>query len=745
MQWLKKILEKFSSTAYPEFELAPRDAYWVMSALSAMVRKPTPAQTAFPAAVPLVNLVKMAKEYGWQFEEIPASAVFDEAKCPPDTRFVFFKAESAPGTDSTTGAEASEVTSGASAAERVAVSSDDAVEIAPPAYVGVRPFVLLGMKGEQCLVAEAGAPQPGVKSVAELRALLDGATVFKLILEEKLPQEDLEVFGWRWFATAFFQRKTVVRDVLLGSLFVQLIGLGYPLATQAIVDKVIQNQAVNTLIALGIGIALLAFGSAALSWLRQKFLLRMANLVDGELASEVLARLLRLPIRYFEARATGVIINRIHGVERVREFFAGTFTLVALELPFALLFLILMVTYSWQLSVLVGVFVAGMVGASFAVGPTLRNRVNQQSQLGAKVQGYLTEHVAATETLKSLQMENQVVGRFQQMNRAYLESVRQTRELGNAYGTGMQFAEQLMNALVLCIGAYLAMTTSELTIGMLVAFQMFAQRVSQPLLKLSGAWQEFQQVRVAVKQLGDVMNAPVEKYSEMVTSSPAVKGRLEVEGLGFQHSPDRPMLYENLSFTIEPGQVVLVTGPSGCGKSTLAKILLGLYGDYKGTVRIDGRDIRSMTVNEIRQFFGVVPQETVLFSGTIADNLLNAVPHVPFERAVDACKWAGVHDAVENLPKGYLTEIGERGVGLSGGQRQRIGIARALLKQPRLFIFDEATSGLDSASAELIAETVNQLRGKATVVFIAHKVPANLVFDSKIILTKEGSLNESSR
>ena len=136
-----------------------------------------------------------------------------------------------------------------------------------------------------------------------------------------------------------------------------------------------------------------------------------------------------------------------------------------------------------------------------------------------------------------------------------------------------------------------------------------------------------------------------------------------------------------------------------------------------------------MTVNEIRQFFGVVPQETVLFSGTIADNLLNAVPHVPFERAVDACKWAGVHGAIENLPKGYLTEIGERGVGLLGGQRQRLGIARALLKQPRLFILDEATSGLDEKAASLIAETVNRLRGKATILFVAHRVPNNLLFD----------------
>jgi len=377
-----------------------------------------------------------------------------------------------------------------------------------------------------------------------------------------------------------------------------------------------------------------------------------------------------------------------------------------------------------------------MLSASFVIGPRLRSHINRQSLLAAKVQGYLTEHVAATETIKSLQMETEVAGRYQELNNNYLVSARETKELANGYSVYMSLMEQLMNATVICVGAYLAMTTTTLTIGMLVAFQMFAQRVTQPLLRLSGAWQELQQVRVSVAMLGDMMNAIPERYSAIATSTGPSEGKLEVTGLSFRYAQDRPPLYKDLSFTVTPGAVTLITGPSGSGKSTLAKILLGLYPDYEGIVKVDGRDTRSMTANEIRRFFGVVPQETVLFSGTILENLLSGAPGSTLEMASHACRMAGIHDAIINMPQGYLTELGERGVGLSGGQRQRVGIARALLKRPKVLIFDESTSGLDEVAAHKIAQTVNEMRGKVTVLFIAHRIPEPLRHDGHLDLAK---------
>lgn len=602
-----------------------------------------------------------------------------------------------------------------------------------PGTAGGAPMLALGLQGDKL-----GAVNLLTQKVLELplpTSPLVGLQFFKKVQTE----ESLERFGWKWFSKAFFANKRAVRDTLLTSLVIQLIGLAFPLATQAIVDKVITNQAQNTLVVLGIGIALFAVFSATLSFLRQKLMLRFANAIDGRLAQQVFDRLVRLPLPFFESRATGVIINRIHGVEQVREFFAGAFLLGALELPFMLLFLGLMVSYSQVLTAVVVGFLAVMMTMSFGVGPILRARYNEQAQLGAKLQGFMTEHVSASETLKSLQLENHAGHRFAEINQAYLAATLKTKELGNAYSSFMQVTEQLMNAGVLCLGAYLAMTTTDLTIGMLVAFQMFASKVSQPLLKLSGYWQQLQQVRIAVSMLGDIMNTPTERYSALATSLAKGKGHLEASSLGFRYSEDRPPLYEGFNFTVEPGQVVLITGPSGSGKSTLAKILQGLYANYTGTVKVDGRDARSMSANELRANFGVVPQEAVLFAGTLLDNLLMGAPTATLEQAVQACQMAGIHDVIENLPKGYQAEIGERGTGLSGGQRQRVAIARALLKRPKILVFDESTSGLDAASAEKIAETVNALRGKVSMLFIAHKVPPNLKVDRHVVLQPAGS------
>jgi subfamily B ATP-binding cassette protein HlyB/CyaB len=267
------------------------------------------------------------------------------------------------------------------------------------------------------------------------------------------------------------------------------------------------------------------------------------------------------------------------------------------------------------------------------------------------------------------------------------------------------------------------------SIGMLVAFQMFAARMAQPMLRIAGLWQEFQQASIAVRRLGDIMNAPAEPHALAPRRAPGGAGALELQGVSFRYSEEHPYLFRNLALAIQPGELVVVSGPSGCGKSTLAKLLLGFYRPADGRLLLDGRDLRHVPANELRQAFGVVPQETVLFSGSVYDNVAMADPHASFEDIVAACRAAEIHDTIEKLPQGYQTLLGEHGVGLSGGQKQRIAIARALLKRPKILIFDEATSNLDQRTAESLAQTVNALKGSATVLFIAHQVPAGLQVD----------------
>jgi subfamily B ATP-binding cassette protein HlyB/CyaB len=462
--------------------------------------------------------------------------------------------------------------------------------------------------------------------------------------------------------------------------------------------------------------------------------LHTGNRVDAVLGSQVFEHLFGLPPRYFDARPTGVLVARIQGVETIREFLSSAAVTLILDVPFLLIFLAVMFYYSATLTSIALAVLGVMVALSLAITPRLRSRLNHQFLLGARNQAFLTEYVAGMETVKSLQMEPQLGRRFGDYLASYLQAGFATRQLANSYNVLAHFLEQLLTLIILCFGAWIVMTQPGFTIGMLVAFQMFASRLSQPMLQLAGLWQQFQQAAIAVQRLGDVMDAPTEPYAVQPSRGGEHNGRIEIRGLAFRYSPDRPFLYRHFGLTIEPGQCMVISGPSGSGKSTLAKLLQGFYRPEEGSILIDGHDVTHLSANELRESFGVVPQETVLFSGTIYENLLLANPGARFDDVLQACRMAEIHGVIEQLPQGYQTPIGEHGAGLSGGQKQRIAIARALLKRPRILIFDEATSSLDPAAAEQFARTVNRLKGRVTLIFITHHVPEGLEADRQATL-----------
>jgi subfamily B ATP-binding cassette protein HlyB/CyaB len=227
------------------------------------------------------------------------------------------------------------------------------------------------------------------------------------------------------------------------------------------------------------------------------------------------------------------------------------------------------------------------------------------------------------------------------------------------------------------------------------------------------------------------MNMPAEPY-RLAARALSGKGVIEITDLAFRYADNLPYLFDGFGLEMKPGQLIAVMGPSGAGKSTLAKLLQGFYLPSRGAIRIDGVDMRHLAANELRSYFGVVPQETTLFSGTILDNVRLANPFASFEQVVAACRMAEIHTVIEALPNGYQTEIGERGAGLSGGQRQRLAIARALLKGPRVLIFDEATSSLDLPTAEQVGRTINGLKGRVSILFIAHALPRTLQVDQVV-------------
>ena len=600
-----------------------------------------------------------------------------------------------------------------------------------------RPAIAVKSDGAQLLYFEAGsqAPKTGSLESFQPQAILARHEAAEQLSPGEAPAAPR--FGFRWFWSELLKHKRIWRDVLLASLFIQLIGLTTPLFTQVIIDKVVVHQTESTLIAIAVGLAMFMLFNAGMSWLRQYLVLHTGNRVDAVLGSQVFRHLLRLHLPYFEHRPTGTLIARVHAVETIREFTAGAAVSLILDFPFLLVFVAVMFAYSWQLTLIALGMLALVAGVSIAVVPTLRARINRQFLLGARNQAFLTEYVAGMETVKSLQMEPRLEGRYDELLATYLSAGFATRQLSNTYNVVANALEQAMTLALLCVGALLVMRNDGFTIGMLVAFQMFASRMSQPMLRLAGLWQEFQQASIAVKRLGDIMDAPAEPYALTPSRTAEGKGQIHVADLSFRYSPEHPFLYRNLSLALKPGKLSVLTGPSGCGKSTLAKLLLGFYQPTDGGITIDGRDIRHLSANELRQYFGVVPQETYLFSGSIYENLLAANPNATFDQVVQACKLAEIHDFIEKLPQGYNTELGEHGVGLSGGQKQRLAIARAVLKRPRVLIFDEAASNLDAQTAERFAQTVNQLKGKVTIVFIAHQLPRGLQVDEVFTLSGE--------
>ncbi len=607
------------------------------------------------------------------------------------------------------------------------------------------PVILAGSDGARVVFFERSGKEPQTLPLAEFGAAFEPELL--LVRRDAAPANDPDdararprAFGFKWFVPELLRHRRIWREVLLASLAIQLVGLATPVFTQVVIDKVVVHHTESTLWAVGLGLAMfMAFG-AVMTWMRQYLVLHTGNRVDAVLGHSVFRHLFRLPLPYFESRQTGVLVARLNAVEQIREFVSGAAVALLLDCPFLFVFLAVMFWYSWKLTLVALAVLISIVVLSVAVTPLLRTRLNHQFLTGARNTAFVTEYVSGMATVKSLQMEPVLEERYGALLAQYLAAGFQTRSLANSYNVAANALEQLMTLGILVFGALLVMDSAALaavggatfTIGMLVAFQMFAGRLAQPMLRLVGLWQQFQQAEIALRRLGDIMDMPTEPHAvipQRASGYDARAGRIEFQSVSFRYSDRYPWLLRNLNLVIKPGQLTVLVGPSGCGKSTLAKLLLGFYPPSDGRILIEGQDSRAMSANELRAAFGVVPQETTLFSGSVYDNLQLANPQADFAQIADACRMAEIHEFIQALPQGYQTPLGEHGVGLSGGQRQRIAIARALLKNPRVLIFDEATSNLDAPTAETFAQTVNQLKGEVTMLFIAHHLPHGLKVD----------------
>ena len=579
-------------------------------------------------------------------------------------------------------------------------------------------------------------PHDGVQDLArdEFEAGWSGRLI--LVTSRAFAQGVLKRFDFSWFVPEILRYRAIFAEVLVASFFVQLLGLVSPIFFQLVIDKVLVHNGLTTLEVLIIGLSAVSVGEVLLSALRSYTTTHTTSRIDVALGAKLFHHLLALPIAYFEARQTGQTVARVHELETIRSFLTGSALTVVLDLAFLFVFLAVMALYSPFLTLIVIASIPAYAALSAFVTPAFRRRIEERFNRGAQNQTFLVESIVGIETLKAMAVEAQMQRRWEDQLAGYVTASFRTANLSNFGSNAAQAISKIVTVATLWFGAK-AVLAGDMSVGQLVAFNLLAGRVSQPVLRLAALWQEFQQVRISVDRLGDILNAPAEPVAGSGQGSLSrIVGAAAFDRVTFRYQPGGREILSDVSFSVQPGEVIGIVGPSGSGKSTVAKLLQRLYVPERGRVLVDGVDLALIDPRSLRRQIGVVLQENILFHRSVRDNIALADPALPLERVVEAAKLAGAHEFVVTLPSGYDTILEERGANLSGGQRQRLAIARALVTQRRLLIFDEATSALDYESEEVIQANMRAIAAGRTVFIIAHRLAA--LRDATRILTIEG-------
>ena len=570
--------------------------------------------------------------------------------------------------------------------------------------------------------------------------LQEQMTDYVIILSHKNSNSDVK-FGFKWFFNEIFKYKKIIGQVLLGSFVVQLFGLVTPLFTQVILDKVLVNRTIATLDVLAFAFIVVAIFELLLNLSRNYIFIHTTNKIDAKLGAKLFRHLFKLYYVYFENRQVGNIVARVRELDRIREFITDKSVSVLIDAFFSVVFLAVMFIYSPKLTFISLGFLAIIAVIYVLITPELRLRLEEKFQMGAHSNSYLVESVTGVQTVKSLAIEGSMFRKWEEKLGKYLKSSFNLAIMGNFTGSICGFLQKGMTIAILYVGVMLVIE-NKLTIGQLIAFQMFSGQFSAPMLRLVGLWNDFQQTLLAVDRIGDILNSPLEMQSGNAITLSQVRGDIKIENLSFKYNVDAPMVLNNINLEIKAGDKIGFVGRSGSGKSTIAKLIQRLYYTTEGTIYIDGIDIRNINPVWLRTNIGIVLQENYLFSGTIRDNIALPRPNMPMEGIIQAAQIAGAHEFISKMPKGYDSEVGERGSSLSGGQKQRIAIARALISNPRILIFDEATSALDYESERIIRDNMAMISKGRTTIIIAHRL-STIKDCNKIVCFDQGRIVEA--
>jgi ATP-binding cassette subfamily B protein len=582
-------------------------------------------------------------------------------------------------------------------------------------------FAILYKASDRELVL--GIPEQGIvtKKTSQFADLWGDSGQILLIKPTK--DTPKEKFGLSWFLPSLKKYQGTLITVLVASFFVQLLGLANPLITQVIIDKVIIQNAPATLNTLGILLVTISVFEAIISALRTYLFVNTTNRIDLTLGSETIDHLVRLPLRYFEKRSVGELSSRIGELENIRQFLTGTALTVVLDAVFSVIYIIVMLCYSWLLTLVALGTVPLFALLTFIVAPIIRVQLRSKAERNASTQSYLVEVISGIQTVKAQSIELKSRWEWQRRYARYVSDGFKTVVTSTTAGSTSQFLNQLSNLLLLWVGAYLVLN-NQLSLGQLIAFRIIAGYTTTPLLRLIQLWQNFQETALSLERLSDIINYPQEQEEagRRNIPMPAITGAVRYENVNFRFVANGSLQLNNVSLEIPPGMFVGVVGASGAGKSTLTKLLSRLYEPESGRILIDDYDVSKVELYSLRRQIGVVLQDTLLFDGSVQENIALTNPDATPEEIIDAARIACAHDFIMELPQGYESRVGERGASLSGGQRQRIAIARTVLQKPQLLILDEATSALDyNTERQVCLNLAEEFRGR-TVFFITHRL-----------------------
>jgi subfamily B ATP-binding cassette protein HlyB/CyaB len=621
-------------------------------------------------------------------------------------------------------------------------SSYERLERTPlPALVGLIDggWLVLGRVAEhKVLVLDPRSARPEMLSRADFVENWNGRLI--LLTRRAALGDPARHFGIGWFAGAVKKYRAALGEVLVASFFLQLFGLMTPLFFQVVIDKVLVHRGLSTLEVLALGLGLLSVFDVVLGGLRTYLFAHTTNRIDVELGARLFRHLVALPMAYFQARRVGDTVARVRELETIRQFLTSSALTLVLDLFFATVFLGVLYIYSPTLMLIVAATLPLYVVLSLGVTPVFRTRLNEKFKRYAENQAFLVEAVAGVETVKSMALEPVLQLRWEEQIAGYVTAAFRVVGLGAFATQSATLINKLLTVLISFFGAKLVID-NRLTVGELVAFNMIAAQLSAPVLRLAQLWQDFQQVRLSIDRLGDILNATPEPGQRGKASLPPIKGEIRFDRVTFRYRIDGPPAVQEVSLDVPAGQILGIVGSSGSGKSTLARLIQRLYVPESGRVLIDGIDLALADPSWVRRQIGVVLQENVLFNRTVRENIALADPSMGMDRVIQAAQLAGAHDFILGLPEGYDTILGERGASLSGGQRQRVAIARALAVNPRILIFDEATSALDYESEAAIQANMRRICQNRTVILIAHRL-TTLRHAARIVAIEAGRLVE---